>query len=318
MALNNIPAQDQLAALNVRESVRQCLLDNPGIGFGGQFESLKGWMKPSIPNTSASNSSKSASLAGGDPVHASRRTSHSTHSNKPQQSAVPQPVAATSVRSQMLLLKQQLAGDAAEAVAAMSALGSAVERGSAGDILDQITLQPVIKVMNAFPQDMQVQDVGCALVCALAWHPAGQAAMLKQPEVKSGEAVKAVKQALDRHPHQPVVQRHACMALWKLVSLSPSVQKQIVPEGAAGSLLKTIDRHKDNEDVCAAAAGALLASALGNERVQDELTKLGAQKSVKHVLSTHNSINFHGEFDGLRAWLKHSKKSSIKSKKSRE
>jgi hypothetical protein len=48
LALDNTLTQDTLARESVREGVRNALMNNPSIGFDGQFESLKDWVRPPL------------------------------------------------------------------------------------------------------------------------------------------------------------------------------------------------------------------------------------------------------------------------------
>jgi hypothetical protein len=64
------------------------------------------------------------------------------------------------------------------------------------------------------------------------------------------------------------------------------------------------NEHAFNESVMTAVTGALLATALGNPTTQEVLTSKGTQGAVKRMLNTFRNINFRGEFDELRVWLK--------------
>lgn len=57
LALDNPQTQELLARESVREGIRAALMNNPSIGFDGQFESLKEWMR--APSGSGSSDATS-------------------------------------------------------------------------------------------------------------------------------------------------------------------------------------------------------------------------------------------------------------------
>jgi hypothetical protein len=57
LALDNSQTQELLARESVREAIRAALMNNPTIGFDGQFESLKEWMR--APSGSGSSDATS-------------------------------------------------------------------------------------------------------------------------------------------------------------------------------------------------------------------------------------------------------------------
>lgn len=53
-------------------------------------------------------------------------------------------------------------------------MGRVVEAGSSAELVKRGAVRATMEAMARHVDSAPVQDVGCALVCALAWHPASQ------------------------------------------------------------------------------------------------------------------------------------------------
>mmetsp|Transcript_29934 Transcript_29934/g.41440 ORF Transcript_29934/g.41440 Transcript_29934/m.41440 type:complete len:647 (+) Transcript_29934:91-2031(+) len=290
-AINNPLTQEKLAQMKVREAVREALVQHPGIGFAGQFESLKSWMRPASGNTSVSQDS-----------------GRSTPSTFPTtaSSAVSKSPPAVAHQSQLAEVKEDdlaelvllLESPDAQAAPPVGILAKLVVLSDAEPtrVLQAGALEASLSAMRAHPACEPLQLAGCSVISSVKLSlPLGCAQRLA--------CVRALLPLL-KWPRMVV---QASTVLWGLSSGDPSVQAAVVNEGGVEALMQACNAHMETQVAVTAAVGALLATALGNLETQSVMAQKGASVVVRKVLSAHKTINFNGEFDELRSWLKAAK-----------
>ena len=136
--------------------------------------------------------------------------------------------------------------------------------------------------------------------------------------MKSGRAIVAVLDAMDRFARDERTQQWGAMALWAMCRDNARAKARLIRSGSGGGgarlrsgkspaavLLASLDLHgEQSEPVAKACIGAMLCVATNEPEFQSELAAVGAPRRILETLETHRNMSFAGEFDALREWLR--------------
>ncbi|KAK3260403.1 hypothetical protein CYMTET_30637, partial [Cymbomonas tetramitiformis] len=197
---------------------------------------------------------------------------------------------------------------------ALGGISKLVANGKGKEVIDAGAMKSVLKIMNNNLQESSLQASACVFINMAARSPSCKASIVELAEVTDGRTCAAISAAMRQHSNNSEVQRQGCTALWGLANLSTEMQLVLCDEGVVELLIATAQAHPREEQVASAAAGALLAIAKGNPNTQAMMASKGAPGAVKKVFGNHKTINFKGEFDDLRTWLREASR-AVKAKK---
>ena len=198
----------------------------------------------------------------------------------------------------------------AEMFAASPAAGvEVVMRGGIGALAHAVDVSPA---------DGSYAPGGLALIHALASADATSRRVKADESVKSGRAIVAVLDAMDRFARDERTQQWGAMALWAMCRDNARAKARLIRSGSGGGgarlrsgkspaavLLASLDLHgEQSEPVAKACIGAMLCVATNEPEFQSELAAVGAPRRILETLETHRNMSFAGEFDALREWLR--------------
>ena len=200
---------------------------------------------------------------------------------------------------------------ATEALAEMFAASPAagveiVMRGGIGALAHAVDVSPA---------DGSYAPGGLALIHALASADATSRRVKADESVKSGRALVAVLDAMDRFARDERTQQWGAMALWAMCRDNARAKARLIRsksnsrlrsgKSPAAVLLSALELHgEQSEPVAKSCIGAMLCVATNEPEFQSELAAVGAPRRILETLETHRDMSFAGEFDALREWLR--------------
>ena len=200
----------------------------------------------------------------------------------------------------------------AEASAWISASPPGAYEPSAGDTS---TACAIAHAVDVSPADGSYAPGGLALIHALASADATGRRVKADESVKSGRALVAVLDAMDRFARDERTQQWGAMALWAMCRDNARAKARLIRsksnsrlrsgKSPAAVLLSALELHgEQSEPVAKSCIGAMLCVATNEPEFQSELAAVGAPRRILETLETHRNMSFAGEFDALREWLR--------------
>ena len=192
----------------------------------------------------------------------------------------------------------------AEMFAASPAVGvDIVMRGGIGALAHAVDVSPAEGTLYA--------PGGLALIHALASADATSRRVKADESVKSGRALVAVLDAMDRFARDERTQQWGAMALWAMCRDDSRAKARLIRstlgsgKSPAAVLLAALELHgEQSEPIAKACIGAMLCVATNEPEFQSALAAVGAPRRILETLETHRNMSFAGEFDALREWLR--------------
>ena len=217
-----------------------------------------------------------------------------------------------SVESAVLALDDK--SDARRHPAATEALAEmfAASPASGVDIVMRGGIGALAHAVDVSPADGSYAPGGLALIHALASADATSRRVKADESVKSGRALVAVLDAMDRFARDERTQQWGAMALWATCRDNPRAKASLIRssrlrsgKSPAAVLLAALEFHgEQSEPIAKACIGAMLCVATNEPEFQSELAAVGAPRRILETLETHRNMSFAGEFDALREWLR--------------